>query len=42
MCFSVSLSLENAHLKENKNFFADLAKHKKKRKEIIIKPNVGS
>ena len=33
MCFSVSLSQENAHLKENKNYFADLAKaHKKEKK----------
>ena len=32
MCFSVSLSQENAHLKESKNFFADLAKAQKKKK----------
>ena len=32
MCFSGSLSQENAHLKENKNFFADLAKAQKKKK----------
>ena len=32
MCFSVSLSQENVHLKENKNFFAELAKAQQKKK----------